>query len=437
MNREDAALRVERTLLGACLYEDEATLELVTSMTHPSDYYLDSHRRIAQRIFELSEANSPVNCVTVLQELQKHQEVELVGGFGYVNDLTVGLPHHLRASAQDHIDRLKEFRRLRELAALAEQMSIDASEASQDSHRIVQNTATRLEAIVGDSVTENPGVENFTVSALDEWQKERELERTPGLSFGIPDLDEATGGMMPGEQTALGAGSGVGKTTALAQALAANCSKGIPCHAFLLEPTRQQILRRLWSMVSGVRYSAAMRPWTADADEAQKLRDAAYRVAEWPLRLHDRSSITLDQVLSLGRLSINRHGTRLIALDYVQRLKIRSAEKDEPLRLRVARASTALADLVKGTNCASLLLSQLTTGRKNGAQAKPTMYDFRESSQIENDAHTIILLHRDYDEEQGHYTEQGAIFVPKQRFGSPCNLIARFDPVMALWEGKR
>ena len=118
---------------------------------------------------------------------------------------------------------------------------------------------------------------------------------------------------------------------------------------------------------------------------------------------------------------------------HLQRLKIKSSEQNEPMRLKVARASTALADLVKGTQCHSLLLSQITTGRKSGALAIPTMFDFRESSQIENDAHTIILLHRQYDEAQGHYTNDGAIFVPKQRFGSPCNIKVRFDPITAAW----
>jgi replicative DNA helicase len=89
--------------------------------------------------------------------------------------------------------------------------------------------------------------------------------------------------------------------------------------------------------------------------------------------------------------------------------------------------------LVKGTQAHSLLLSQITTGRKNGANSIPTMYDFRESSQIENDAHTIILLHRNYDEKQGHHTDQGAAFIPKLRYGVPCNVQLRFDPTTASW----
>ena len=433
----DAATHAEKVLLGSCLVEDEQTLELFCANVLPDYFSLDSHRRIAAVILELARTQRPVNSATVPQELSRRGEIESIGGKPFVDDLMIGIPRRLGSATQDHIGRVKEFWRLREIAKLSELMALRAADGSEDSYSIVQSAATRWEAIIADSADTDAQVANYTLPALEAWQKEQDGAASPGLSFGIPLLDEATGGMMPGEQTALGAGSGVGKTTVLCQALFANCSQGIPCHAFLLEPTKDQVLRRLWSMVSGVRYGAAMKPWTANLSESEALKRAAMEVGEWPLRLHDRSSITLDEVLGLGRLSISRHGTRLIALDYVQRLKIKQAERDEPLRLRVARASTALADLVKGTQCSSLLLSQLTTGRKNGAQSKPTMYDFRESSQIENDAHTIILLHREYDEAQGHYADEGAVLVPKQRFGSPCNLRARFEPRMALWEGVR
>ncbi len=431
MTTYSACEHSERTLLGLCLQEDDPTLDLVTSSVAAEDFYLDSHRRIFTCIRRMYSERVPVNISTVPQELGK--DLSFVGGWPYLSDLTSGIPFRSFETAKNHIERVREFARKRKLAILASQIALAASDSESDSTSIVQSATEALEGIAGDSVTDRPEVEAYTVDTLDQWEQSREKKTSPGLNYGIPILDRATGGMMPGEQTALGASSGVGKTSFLVQVLFENCSKGVPCHAFLLEPTRQQVLQKLWSMLSGVRYGAVTQPWTANLAESEAIRRAAGKVIEWPLRLHDRSTMTLDQVLGLARLSMNRYGTRLIALDYVQRLKIRQAEKDEPLRLRVARASTALADLVKGTKCSSLLLSQLTTGRKNGAQAKPTMYDFRESSQIENDAHTIILLHRNYDEDQGHYGSEGAIFVPKQRFGSPCNLPAAFDGKMAIW----
>jgi replicative DNA helicase len=238
--------------------------------------------------------------------------------------------------------------------------------------------------------------------------------------------------MQPGFQTALGAGSGVGKTTLECQCILAALLAGAPVDAFLLEPTKDQVTWRLLSLIASVPYSAVTRPWTCRVSDASKLSQAAEQLAEMPLRLHDRSTLTLDEVLALARLGIHRYGTRLVCLDYIQRLKVPSDGRED-VRLKVGRASTALADLVKGTQAHSLVLSQITTGRKSGAGDIPTMFDLRESSQLENDAATIVLLHREFDSDLGHFTNDGAALVPKQRFGSPCNVPLRFDPAMAAW----
>ena len=317
-------------------------------------------------------------------------------------------------------------------------MSHGASDGAATASELTQLAAKRLERITVDSAEEDASIQASIVGSMDRFYQQHAMKRSPGLSFGLASLDEATGGMMPGFQTAVGAGSGVGKTTFMCQCILATLQAGAPVDAFLLEPTKDQVIWRLLSLIEGVPYSSVTRPWTCDASNTDKLtKRATSRLAEMPLRLHDRSGMSLDEVLALARLGIHHYGTRLVCLDYIQRLKIHGAERDEPVRLRVGRASTALADLVKGTQTHSLVLSQVTTGRKNGATSLPTMFDFRESSQIENDAATIILLHRNFDEKQGHFTNEGVAFVPKMRFGTPCNVQLRFDPILAAWTDRK
>jgi replicative DNA helicase len=45
------------------------------------------------------------------------------------------------------------------------------------------------------------------------------------------------------------------------------------------------------------------------------------------------------------------------------------------------------------------------------------MSDLRESSQLENDAHVIALLHREWDEEAGRLSSDGELIIAKQRSG--------------------
>jgi replicative DNA helicase len=123
-------------------------------------------------------------------------------------------------------------------------------------------------------------------------------------------------------------------------------------------------------------------------------------------------------------------GCRMIGLDYLQRLEVPVRDKNEQIRLRIARASMAIANLVKKTGCTSVVLSQL---KRTETMGIPTMQDLRESGQIENDAHLIVLLHRDYDSERGIFKDTGAYVVPKRRFGPPTNQRARFGRDTATW----
>lgn len=423
----------EKTVLGACLLEEEADLDLTLSVLRPEHFGLSSHQSIFFGIQKLRKSEKPVNSVTLMHELDQTGELEGVGGMAYIADLTIGVPRKLGERLRHYADEIKESWRLRQIAVLAADVTRRAADGAANASELTQELTARLEAIAGDSISEDPRIATSIVGSLDRFIAERNMKRSPGLSFGISAIDRVTGGMMPGFQTAVGAGSGVGKTTFMCQCILAALLGGAPVDAFLLEPTRDQVIWRLCSLMTGIRYSSVVRPWTASDDEQHRMTEAASQLADMPLRLHDRSSLSLDEVLGKARLGINRYGTRLICLDYIQRLKIRESERGEPMRLRVGRASTALADLVKGTEAHSLLLSQITTGRKSGASGIPTMFDFRESSQIENDAATILLLHRNFDETQGYFTNDGAIFIPKQRFGPPCNLQLRFDPNLAAW----
>jgi replicative DNA helicase len=424
-------VQLEQVIIGACLLEDESALELACTCLEPHHFLLDSNQRVFRHIARMHKQGSSVNTVTLLQELGA--ELDAVGGYAWVSDLTTGVPRRMGERLKEYAERLKEQWRRRRIAGLGEEMAQEATMGQETSASLIQGATTRLEAIAADSETEDATVGASIVAFMDSLAIRRQRKVSPGLSYGLAELDEHTDGMMPGEQTAVGAVSGVGKTAFMCQSIFGALMKGHAVDAFLLEPTKEQVMARLISLYMNIRYEALIKPWKMRVDEERDAQSGANWLAEMPLRMFARSTMTLDEVIGQARIGMHKHETRLICLDYIQRLKVRETEKGESVRLRVGRASTALADLVKNTQTHSMVLSQITTGRKAGASSMPTMFDFRESSQIENDAHTIVLLHREFDETQNHYTNQGAIFVPKQRNGTPCNLKVSFDPTTAAW----
>ncbi len=426
-----ANVEAEKTILGAILLDENALYE-VTEKLLPEDFSLDAHQRIIQRMYDMMQAKISIDIVTLSNELACKKELEAVNGVAYLASLTEGLPR--RPVIDEYIRIVKDKAMLRRIMILSSTAIARAADQSDPALEVAGEIAAKLEEIVSGGIHKGlQRVDSITVEVLNRFEDQAKLETSPGFSFGIPGLDDATGGIQEGEQVVIGCFSGVGKTTLLAQIVAANCPKGHPAAMFLIEPTRDDFMRRLWSIVGDVRYGAATKPWTATPDEKDRLRWAASRVAEWDnLYIYDKSNLTLDEQIAHARLAIHRHGVELLGLDYIQRLKVKAVDKGDDMRLKVGRASIANADLVKGTRCRNVVLSQLN--RSGGMGTLPSMDKLRESGQLENDAATVVLLHLKYDEEQGHFTDEGAGIIPKQRFGVPCNVALYKDGITALWK---
>jgi replicative DNA helicase len=427
MNELPAAIDMEKAVLGSCLLYPQQ-VDSARSRLRASDFYLDGHRRIYAAMMRLDDASRAIDPLTVSQELTDAKELSAAGGPGYVSDLTTGIPR--RVSIDDWVAIVKEKAKLRKLVEMAARISGESYEQSEDALAIVSRAQDSIQAILDDSDTDNPHVSAYTVPELDRFEQERRMTRPAGLNYGLAKLDAMTGGMRPGEVCLVGARSGVGKTSLACQVIAANCTAGVPCHFFSLEMTRAQILRRLWSIVSGVAYKRISDAWLSNVDDAARVRDAASTVAEWPLRIHDQSEMHLSQIVASARVSIRRHGTRLVCVDYAQ--EVNAEGKDQ--RMKTMAVAQGLTRMVKHEPATLMLLSQLVKGNRESYNKPPIMSDLIESGKLENVAHIAILLHRGWDEEAGRITEDAEIMVPKQRRGDTGTIRARFNRKTVTFE---
>jgi replicative DNA helicase len=420
-----AATDIEKTVLGACLQDSEA-LHVARLTLRPADLSLDGHRRIYAAACKLDDLNRGVDIITVSQALEDSQEISAAGGWAYIADLTSLLPRHIAVG--DYVSVLKEKARLRALGTVL-QRSLDMLTGA-DSSQVVSGLQDGLQAILDDTDADNPHVSAYSVSELDSYERERRGGRSVGLPFGLGRLDAMTGGLRDGEVCIVGARPGIGKTSLACQAIANNCAAGRACHFFSLEMTRGQILRRLWSIVSGVAYKRIKDGWLSSGDDAARVQAAAGIVTEWPLRIHDKSEMHLSQIVANARLSIQRHNSRLIVVDYAQ--NVNSDAKD--MRHAVIQTATALTSMIKHERASLMLLSQLAKGNRDSYSRRPVLADLLESGKLEQVAHLAILLHREWDEEQGRTGEAAELNVAKQRGGDTGIIEARFNRKTVIFE---
>jgi replicative DNA helicase len=217
-----------------------------------------------------------------------------------------------------------------------------------------------------------------------------------GLPTGLAAMDALTRGFQPGEIIVAGSRSGIGKSSLMCQAAAANCRQGTPALLFSLEMSKQQLLRRLLAEESAVPFPRIADPRWATDSEMQAIDEAAARITKWPLYIVDDSSLSIEKLIAMARLAVRRDGVKLVAVDYVQ--IVGAQGRDE--RLRVAAVFRGLTRLAKDEDVPVLALSQVARADRSSPNRRPAMSDLRESSQLENDAHVIALLHRPWDEDE-------------------------------------
>lgn len=153
----------------------------------------------------------------------------------------------------------------------------------------------------------------------------------------------------------------------------------------------------------------------------------AERAETLPLRIVDKTNISVEYIAATCRAVKRRHGLRVVFVDYLQLL--RESDSRVARERQVAQMSRALKVLAGELDVAIVIACQLNrasvsgTGQQAGGRA-PTLADLRESGSIEQDADVVILLH--------HRSEGDVdLVVAKNRTGAPGTVVQRWAPYQA------
>lgn len=398
----------ERVILGSILLNNAAFYEAVAALS-PGDFSVDSHRSIYAAMTRLSASGSAVDDITLCNELENLKQLESVGGATYVSGLTVGLP--LRPSIEHYVRIVKgkaQLRRLVYTCAAAAKRALDAP-CADDALADLQQSLLDIQA---DSPQQSVRrAEHCVDDVLAAAKREREATRDVlGLPTDISTVDAITSGICPGELWYCGARPSRGKSSLAAQMALRNAREGRGVHFVSIEMRRDQLLRRMAFMeasVPAVRDLRNLRP-----EEFEKYKAALRRIAGMPLWIDDASTITIEQLVARAVLGVKRNHIELVIADYVQRVEARSSDEVDRIR-RVSQGLTQLAkDYVPVVG-----LCQLARPSEHNVRRRPNMTELKGASWLEENAHTILLIHRDLDE-QNQFTGVDEVIIEKARDGA-------------------
>ena len=197
-----------------------------------------------------------------------------------------------------------------------------------------------------------------------------------------------SGGIGAGEVLTLSAPTSCGKSAlALYIATQAMLKEAVPTLIFSLEMPRKQIIKRMVQAISGANLKQIQERVISDAN-LQKVNEATDTVAGLPFySIH--TARNPQDVISQARNYVKKHGVKLVVIDYLQLIPWSSKAKSKAEG--IADISHKVKQLALELNVSVILLSQVN---REGAKRETglSLYDLKDSGDIENDADIVLLL---------------------------------------------
>lgn len=227
-----------------------------------------------------------------------------------------------------------------------------------------------------------------------------------GVSTGMPKLDDLlAGGLRPGDMTAIGAWTSMGKSVLVDTFLHDAALEGRSCHVYVNEMSPRDRTLRTLARMGAAPYAQLARREIGQRD-APGVLDAARRI---PFGVTDCSQWDAAQIGRHARA--NRWD--LWAVDLVHNM---AYERESELHQIVA----TLAAAARSSNSHLLLVAQFNEARAIGETLPvPVARDIRGSGMIKNLSANVLLLHREQTNQGGFVTtsRDGILKVDKSRHG--------------------
>ena len=407
----------EQGVLGAMLMSPAAITDIIEELT-PEDFYRPAHQLIYKAILDLFSDNKEVDPVIVAGRLDRHNDLERVGGAPYLHTLFQIVP--TAANARYYAEIVAEkavLRRLVDAGTRIVQLGYEGTEGAEVD-AVVDMAQQEVFAIAQKKVSEDYSIlADILQPTMDELDK---IAADGGLATGIPtgfaDLDHLTNGFHGGQMIIVAARPGVGKSTiALDFMRACSIKERKASVIFSLEMSKVEIMFRLLSAESSVKLSD-MRGGRMTDEEWAKLANRAGEIEDAPLFIDDSPNLTMMEIRSKARRLKQQYDLQMIVVDYLQLMS--SGKRVESRQQEVSEFSRQLKLLAKELDVPLVAISQLNRGPESRTDKKPQVADLRESGSLEQDADIVMLLYRpDSQDQDSERLGEADIIVAKHRGG--------------------
>ena len=386
-------IEAEQAVLGSMLI-DPRCIGDVLGAVKAEDFYSTTNREIFETIYSMFNYSMVIDPVTVLENMRVNG-VYNDRSSQYIVELMDITPTAVNVLEYAAIVRDKAM--LRNIAQAGSEINGLAMEGLGSASDILEAAEKRIYALrQGRNTT---GLEPVSSVLRDVYEQlsiaSKSDSRIPGLTTGLPDLDNVTMGLNKSDFILIASRPGMGKTSIalnIAMHVAKTTKKAVAI--FSLEMSREQLAIRLLSSESFID-NKKLQTGRLSNDEWRKIALAAEAISNTDLRINDNPMLSVADMNAQCRRIQN---LGLVVIDYIQLMQSASGTSGYTGENRtqvVSDISRMMKIMAKELNVPVICLSQLSRANEARTNKRPLLSDLRESGAIEQDADLVMGLYRD------------------------------------------
>lgn len=368
----------EQAVLAAMLKDNSNVVRAFGDGLTADHFHTDQHRALFEIIQSQHHYAEPTDAISVANAASLSGKLASAGGIDAISSLAVSpiepahWTHHVAHLAEAHARRIA-IDAANEIAAMSGTTSSDAiASAARLLAERVSSASQRRRAVIMPNESAKAFVEAF--------EAQHAAGDMPGHSTGIHEIDEATGGLRPGEFIVVCAETSGGKSALCVQISAEFMRRGGNILFVTLELSAAEVVGRFVTALEMVDYGIVTRPRTANKGSLGAIMRAVETVKNSGLHILDEGGMTIESIVTHAKQMADQMPLALIVVDYIQ-LVDGGRNKGESREQEVSRVSRMLKQLAKTCGCPLIAPSQLNDDGK-----------VRESRSISHDCDGLFII---------------------------------------------
>lgn len=418
--KQESAAMLERALMGSVVFGDALPSSL---MLREQDFADPLCRRLFVLTSRMEAGRQAIDLTGVCMEDETldAQEVVTIVSERCVSDVLLA----------QHSARLRERTIRRRCEALLCE-TLERMRAGEDTRGAMAQLRERIGIEMAEVSGSAGGEDMMTLMLRVLDQMGQEQEKTEPIGTGIGKLDAClTGGFRPGDLAVVAALTSVGKSAMLAFMMRSAAGQGKRVLLVSCEMSDEQNAERYMASIGRIPLDGIIRREALSEEQAVRLSEGMDLYHPEKIIVISSGTQTVSSVRRAALKMKLGGGLDMIVVDYLQRLRPDrpGGSKAEEVGAIAAGLKSMAVDLGVPVLTAAQFNREAARARQEArgreTEGVPALHQLRDSSQIEDEANTVIVL----DEPQRARTGDRMInaHVVKNRSGALGAIQLRFD----------